>query len=343
MGNTFERQPSNMRLGEKIRKYRNLHGLLQKDLGMKMGFSEVTSASRIKKYENNYMAPKLDKREKIAKALDIDLAAISDVEITSSEDIMYVLFELEELYGMKIDKVDGKVLFSFDETNYANEDLISYINIWKDTKDAIIQEGHPNDEQQNHEYALWKSHFKSEIEKYYKSNEDKIYSLYRKDMDSYIKRGRFFNTTSDIVRLICKMIESGLSISAKSILLGTGDATQGITFEVNQLLAPGNNETRELITAFLSEFEHFKQLGAETCLDFQMPDKSLYVTFYVRVSSFYPVVRMTNKYVKYYANKDNLSDFARESFEREFANDLNFFYNTIKEDIDFINKSNHIR
>ena len=340
MSTMLERWSSGMKLGEKIRKYRNLHGLLQKDLGMKMGFSEATSASRIKKYENNYMAPKLDKREKIAKALDIDLAAISDVEINSCEDIMYVFFELEEQYGMSINEIDGKVYLSFDKVNHSNEDLISYLNIWKDTKEAIIPEGHQNDNIHIKEYDLWKSHFKSEIIKYYKNNEDRIYSLYSKDIKSYLKKGKFFDTTSDIVRLICQMIESGLSISAKSILLGVGDAVQGITFEVNQLLAPGNNKAIELITAFLSEFEHFKQLGAETYLDFQMPNKSLYVTFYVRVSSFLPIVRMTNKYVKYFANKDNLSDFSRESFEHEFASELNDYYVKIKDEIEFYN-SNH--
>lgn len=340
MRTMLERWSSGMKLGEKIRKYRNLHGLLQKDLGMKMGFSEATSASRIKKYENNYMAPKLDKREKIAKALDIDLAAISDVEINSCEDIMYVFFELEEQYGMSINEIDGKVYLSFDKVNHSNEDLISYLNIWKDTKDAIIPEGQPNDNQQIKEYALWKSHFKTEIKKYYKNNEDKIYSLYSKDIKSYLKKGKFFETTSDIVRLICRMIESGLSISAKSILLGVGDAAQGITFEVNQLLAPDNNIVREQITAFLSEFEHFKQLGAETYMDFQMPNKNLYVTFYVRVSSFLSVVRLTNKYVKYFANKDNLSDFSRESFEHEFASELQTYYVKIEDEIEFYN-SNH--
>ena len=58
----------------------------------------------MRKYESDAMAPKADIRAKIAKALNIDLEAISDVEISSFADIMYVLFELEEKYGLKIEK-----------------------------------------------------------------------------------------------------------------------------------------------------------------------------------------------------------------------------------------------
>jgi len=49
---------------------------------------------------------------------------------------------------------------------------------------------------------------------------------------------------------------------------------------------------------------------------------------------------MTNKYVKYFANKDNLSDFSRESFEHKFASELNDYYVKIKDEIEFYN-SNH--
>ena len=85
-----------MKLGNKIRKYRQLHDMSQKELGMKVGFSAATADSRMRKYESDAMAPKADIRAKIAEALNIDLEAISDVEISSFADIMYVLFELEE-------------------------------------------------------------------------------------------------------------------------------------------------------------------------------------------------------------------------------------------------------
>jgi transcriptional regulator with XRE-family HTH domain len=67
-----------MKLGNKIRKYRQLHDMSQKELGMKVGFSAATADSRMRKYESDAMAPKADIRAKIAEALNIDLEAISD-------------------------------------------------------------------------------------------------------------------------------------------------------------------------------------------------------------------------------------------------------------------------
>ena len=42
-----------MTLGEKIKKYRELRELTQRELGQKVGFSSGTEDSRIRKYEKN--------------------------------------------------------------------------------------------------------------------------------------------------------------------------------------------------------------------------------------------------------------------------------------------------
>ena len=81
-----------MTLGDKIRKYRIMNDLTQKDLGLMVGFSAATADSRIRKYERDLMAPKEDIRKKLAEALDVDLSALSDINIQSLEDVMQVLF-----------------------------------------------------------------------------------------------------------------------------------------------------------------------------------------------------------------------------------------------------------
>ena len=92
-----------MTLGEKIKKYRELRELTQRELGQKVGFSAGTEDSRIRKYEKNMMAPKTDIRRKIAEALDIDMSALNDIDIQTEKDAIRALFYLEEKYGM--DKV----------------------------------------------------------------------------------------------------------------------------------------------------------------------------------------------------------------------------------------------
>ena len=85
-----------MNLGDKIKKYRVLRGLTQTKLGEMVGFSRTTANSRIRKYETNEMAPKADIRQKIALALNVDMSALSDIDIQTEEDIMQVLFYLEK-------------------------------------------------------------------------------------------------------------------------------------------------------------------------------------------------------------------------------------------------------
>ena len=81
-----------MTLGNKIRKYRILNGLTQKELGLKVGFSEETADSRIREYESDLMAPKSAMRHKLADALGVDLSALSDINVSTDEDVMQLLF-----------------------------------------------------------------------------------------------------------------------------------------------------------------------------------------------------------------------------------------------------------
>ena len=50
------------------------------------------------------MAPKGEIRTKLADVLDVDLAALSDIDIRTDEDVMQALFLFEDLFGMDIEK-----------------------------------------------------------------------------------------------------------------------------------------------------------------------------------------------------------------------------------------------
>ena len=102
-----------MTLGEKIKKYRELRELTQRELGQKVGFSAGTEDSRIRKYEKNMMAPQTDIRRKIAEALDIDMSALNDIDIQTEKDAIRALFYLEEKYEMDIKKTDREIRLTF--------------------------------------------------------------------------------------------------------------------------------------------------------------------------------------------------------------------------------------
>ena len=315
-----------MKLGNKIRKYRLLNDMSQKELGMKVGFSAATADSRMRKYESDAMAPKADIRSKIAEALNIDLEAISDVEISSFADIMYVLFELEEQFGLKIEKKDGKTSIVFDDSDKDMETLISFLTAWKDKKDALSDD--PEDE---HDYEIWKSHFATDIYDCYAKKEEEVNIFYKKSVSSY--KGSYAETTSDIVRLLRKLVESGFSLSTRTKHISHGVLANGFTFKVNELLNPPTDEAKKLFAQFLAEFKHWEKLGAKTFTDMQMPDGSFSITYYVEVSSFSVIVNLINNFIRHYECREGQSEYAVDAFERNFESDLKTYCNNIKDEI----------
>ena len=142
-----------MTLGKKIRKYRVLNGLTQKELGLAVGFSEATADSRIRKYESDSMKPKDSMREKIAQALEVDLSAISDIDIATYEDVMQVLFLFEEVFGMDVEIRDGKTMLVFENSNRKILPLLTSLQ-----KTVMLNLEKPIADQQKG-YELWKARF----------------------------------------------------------------------------------------------------------------------------------------------------------------------------------------
>ena len=322
-----------MTLGEKIKKYRILKGLTQKELGMAIGFSGATADSRIRKYELDAMAPKAEIKNKLAKALDVDLAALSENNIQSYEDIMYVLFEFEELFGMNIEKKDGKTILSFDDDNKDIATLITYINMWKNQKAALLPANMEPSREQDINYKKWKAKFTSNIQEYYANKENEIINCYRKPVDQLTKNYAFATTTSDMVILLRKIIESGFSLNTswRSDPEITGP---GFTFIVNELLNPSTEESKELFARFVYEWNHFISLGAKCITEMQMPDNALTITYYISVPSFSTIKSHIDDFLKFYKSADNKNEFFTDSFEESFRSELETF-NNIEEEIEY--------
>lgn len=129
-----------MKVGDKIKKYRLLNDLTQNELGQKIGFSSQTADSRIRKYESNSMSPKSKLRQKIADALNVDITALSDIDIKDEKDIMQILFFLEENYGMEVIKIRKTVYFTFRKNKmnrYIIDNLLQYLNSWYNANDGV--------------------------------------------------------------------------------------------------------------------------------------------------------------------------------------------------------------
>lgn len=106
-----------MAIGERIRFIRNLRGMTQKHLGMAVGFDEKSADVRMAQYESGTRTPKADLTAALANALGVVPKALDVPDIDSNIGLMHTLFTLEDLRGLKIDRVDGVLCLRLDKSN----------------------------------------------------------------------------------------------------------------------------------------------------------------------------------------------------------------------------------
>ncbi len=151
-----------MGIGERIRFIRNLRGMTQKFLGLQVGFSERTADIRMAQYESGSRTPKADLVEKLADALDVSTEALNVPNIDSYTGLMHTLFALEDLYGFKIDRLDGEICIRLNKqigSTYAK--MSGLIQPWEE-----MAQKYRNGEISREEYDQWRYKYpKSEAER----------------------------------------------------------------------------------------------------------------------------------------------------------------------------------
>ena len=141
-----------MAIGERIRFFRNLRGMTQKYLGQAVGFPEKTADIRMAQYESGSRTPKAELTENLAGVLGVSPLALSVPDIDSYLGLMHTLFALEDIYGMKIDKLDDEVCIRLDKnrgTSYIS--LLERFTAWQ--KEA---EKYRNGEISKEEFDHWR-------------------------------------------------------------------------------------------------------------------------------------------------------------------------------------------
>lgn len=135
-------------VGENIRHYRQERGLNVSQLARKVG----TAESAIRHYEKNERTMSEEQLEKIARALDVSPLALRDYRIGSARDLMGLMLQLEETFGIVPDK-DGKCLV-LDHTSKNAQKLAQSIQGWADVRRQLDA-----GEMTQEEYEDWKAKF----------------------------------------------------------------------------------------------------------------------------------------------------------------------------------------
>ena len=103
-------------IGKRIRFFRNRKGMTQKQLGELLGFLGKTSDVRMAQYESETRIPKDNLVKEIAHILNVSPNAITVPNIDTYIGLMHTLFALEDVYGLKIKEIDGKICLQLDKS-----------------------------------------------------------------------------------------------------------------------------------------------------------------------------------------------------------------------------------
>ena len=143
-----------MAIGERIRFFRNLRGMTQKYLGIQVGFPEKTADIRMAQYESGSRSPKADLTESLANVLGVSPLALSVPDIDSQLGLMHTLFTLEDLYGLKINIVDGEVTLHFDTNNISDPSFFKMVTTWAEQAEKL-----KSGEISKEDYDKWRYRF----------------------------------------------------------------------------------------------------------------------------------------------------------------------------------------
>ena len=121
-----------MAIGERIRFIRNLRGITQKSLGTAIGFDDKTADVRMAQYESGTRTPKEKLVSNLANVLDVSPYALTVPNIDSNVGLMHTLFALEDMYGLKINSIDGELCLTLDKTNGSTYlSIFDMFNAWQ--------------------------------------------------------------------------------------------------------------------------------------------------------------------------------------------------------------------
>ena len=144
-----------MAIGERIRFFRNLKGMTQKYLGVKLGFPEKTADIRMAQYESGSRTPKEELTNELAELFGISASALNVPDIESYNGLMHTLFALEDLYGIKVSKINGEVCLALDKDTGSNYiTMFEMFSAWKDQAEKL-----KNGEISKEEYDNWRYNY----------------------------------------------------------------------------------------------------------------------------------------------------------------------------------------
>lgn len=154
-------------IGGKIKRYRELRGWSQQELGIRCGFSDSSADVRIAQYERNKKIPREKALKEITTALRIDECALFDADMLSYNMMFHTLFDIEDFHGLHPVRKDDGFYLEFSGSTIsgqyiAKQDYDDFLEKWYEMRQKCT----PNDSDSPEErsakeadYTLWKGSY----------------------------------------------------------------------------------------------------------------------------------------------------------------------------------------
>ena len=136
-----------MNIGDRILYARKVRGLTQKEVGLEMHYPYRSADIRIAQYERGLRAPNDETIKKLAEALGVSEGALRGPQGYEPEDVMRILFELEDNgYRVDVKRLNNEVVVIIH-----NETLTGMLLEWRKAKNRYKMEKYSQKE-----YLTWK-------------------------------------------------------------------------------------------------------------------------------------------------------------------------------------------
>lgn len=147
-----------MAIGKRIKFFRTMRGMTQKQLGTAIGFPAKNVEVRLAQYEIETRKPKADLIAKLAKALSVSPQALNVPDIDSNIGIMQTLFCLEDTHGIVISNIGVFPAIAIDTNKSESaKELLEELFLWHEQA-TFLAKGAIN----KHEYDPWRYNYSIE-------------------------------------------------------------------------------------------------------------------------------------------------------------------------------------
>ncbi|MCI1751020.1 MAG: helix-turn-helix transcriptional regulator [Megasphaera cerevisiae] len=221
------------------------------------------SGDRIRQYENDVRKPKPELLQKIVKALNVDASSLSDIDLTTFDDIMHIFFLLENELGLSINKIHDQYSLTFNN-NPPSKDILYALDSWYIAKQTSLRKETDDSEtamKKYNTYREWCYRYTLDKRAYDKLITDNLTNIYKPYLDQPTKIN--ICTFKDIALILENLLRNNINIEFGYIPeRQSRHVATIISFDYSQLIALSGTK-KQVFTDFLIMLKQLIDKGVE--------------------------------------------------------------------------------